>query len=67
MAKLTKAGGNRVASRKLATTITFTGDDLSALARYVSAGRMFLQMDHPVVSKIKAALTRLGMPTSKGL
>lgn len=67
MAKLEKAGGNKISNRKLATTITFTGDDLTALARYVSAGVVLLQTTHPVIPRIKAALTRLGLPVPKGI
>ncbi len=67
MAKLEKNGGNKVGSRKLATTITLTGDDLGALAKYVSAGVIIMQTSHPVISKLKAAFTRLGLPTPKGL
>lgn len=66
MAKLEKAGENKVANRKIATTITLTGDDLTALSRYVSAGVVLLQTKHPVITKIKAALTRLGLQTPKG-
>ncbi len=54
-------------SKKAKTAITFTADDLTALARYVSAGVVLLQTNHSVIPKIKAALTRLGLPTPKGL
>lgn len=67
MAKLQKNGSNKVGNRKLATSITLTGDDLSALAKYVSAGVIILQTSHPVISKLKAAFTRLGLPIPKGL
>lgn len=67
MAKLEKNGGNKVKTRKLATSITFTGDDLAALAKYVSNGVIVVQTTHPVISKIKAAFTRLGLPIPKGL
>ncbi len=56
--------GNK--SKKLKTSISFTTDELSALARYISAGTVFLQTSHPVTAKIKAALTRLGLPKPKG-
>ena len=65
MAKLDKSAENKVASRKLGTTITFTAEELAALARYISAGVVLLQTSHPVISKVKAALTRLGMSTPK--
>lgn len=66
MAKLEKSGSNNAGNRKLGTSITFTADDLDALARYVSAGVVLIRTNHPVISKIKAALTRLGL-SSKGL
>ena len=54
MAKATKINRGRPAlthaqrvstgkDRRLTTTITFTSDDLSALARYVGAGQVLLQ------------------------
>lgn len=67
MAKLVNKGSNNIGNRKLATKVTLTGDDLSALAKYVSAGVIIMQTSHPVISKIKAAFTRLGLPTPKGL
>lgn len=53
--------------RKNGTTITFNAEELAALARYVSAGVLLLQTSHPVISRLKAALTRVGLPTPKGL
>lgn len=67
MAKLINKGSNNIGNRKLATKITLTGDDLAALAKFVSAGIIILQTSHSVVSKLKAAFTRLGLPTPKGL
>ena len=62
-----KKSKNRGANQRAKTAITFTADDLTALARYVGAGVVLLQTGHPVIPKIKAALTRLGLPTPKGL
>lgn len=53
--------------RKKGTSITFTADEINALAKYVAAGTLLLQTSHPVISRIKAALTRLGLPIPKGL
>ena len=53
--------------QKLKTAVTFTADDLTGLARLISAGTVLLQTSHPVVPKIKAALSRLGLPTPQGL
>ncbi len=53
--------------QKRGTTLTFSADELSALARYIAAGMVLLQTDHPVTGRIKGALTRIGLPTPKGL
>lgn len=53
--------------RKKGTSITFTADEINALAKYVAAGTLLLQTSHPVISRIKAAITRLGLPIPKGL
>lgn len=53
--------------QKRGTTLTFSADELSALARYISAGMVLLQTNHPVTGRIKGALTRLGLPTPKPL
>ena len=62
---LKKEGVNN--HRKKGTAITFTADEISALARFVAAGNLLLQTNHPVIARIKAALTRLGLPVPKGL
>lgn len=53
--------------RKKGTAITFTAAEINALARFVAAGNLLLQTNHPVIARIKAALTRLGLPVPKGL
>ena len=53
--------------RKRGNSITFTADEINVLAKYVAAGTLLLQTSHPVISRIKAALTRLGLPVPKGL
>ncbi len=58
---------NKNRSKKIKTAVTFTAEDLTALARYIGAGVVLLQTDHPVIPKIKAALSRLGLATPKGL
>jgi hypothetical protein len=57
----------REETRRRTTTLTFRAQDLSALARFVSAGMVMLQTGHPVVSRLKAAMTRLGLPVPRGL
>ncbi len=49
------------------TTMSFTSDDLGNLARLVAHGRVLLQVNHPVVARLKAALTRMGVPVPQGL
>ena len=51
------------------TSLSFTGADLTDLAMLVGAGQVLLQTRRtpPVVARLKAALTRLGLPHPKGL
>lgn len=53
--------------QKVGTTLTFSAEELMALARYVAAGMILLQTKHSVVARIKGALTRLGLQSPKGL
>ena len=53
--------------KRRATALTFSADELTALARHTSAGGVLLQGLHPVMSRFKAALTRLGLPSPMGL
>ncbi len=46
------------------TTMTFRVTDLRDLARLVGAGRVMTQMTAPVISKLKQAMARLGLPTT---
>ena len=48
--------------RKRTTSITLSADDLSALARLLSVGQSMVQTRFPVVARLKAAMTRLGVP-----
>lgn len=52
---------------KVGTTITFNKDELTALSKYVAAGIVLLQSTHPVISRLKSALTRAGVEKPKGL
>jgi hypothetical protein len=76
MAKATKTKGGDTAkrsvsskTRKLSTTVTFTGNDLSALADYIAAGLVMLRIavPHKAIGKLKAAMTRLKVPVTRGL
>ena len=53
--------------QKPATKITFTGDELTALARYVAAGMILLETNHPVMTKIAKGMSRLGLAAPEGL
>lgn len=55
--------------RKLTTMVTFTADDLSALADYMAAGMVMLRITtpHKAVGKFKAAMSRLKVPAPRGL
>lgn len=57
----------RPPKRKRTTTITLSDDDLTALARLISVGQALVQTRFPVVARLKAAMTRLGIPIPPGL
>jgi len=54
----------KVAAKR--TAVTFTAADLDDLARVLGAGRTMLRQSFPVVARLKAAMTRVGVST-KGL
>jgi hypothetical protein len=54
-------------SLRRATTVTFTAEELAALGRLIGAGQVLLQATPPVVGHLKAAMTRVGVPTPVGL
>ena len=53
--------------RKRTTSITLSTDDLAALARLLAVGQPLVQQRLPVVARLKAAMTRLGVPIPPGL
>lgn len=57
----------RPRQRRRTTAISFAEEDLAALGRLVSVGQSILQTRYPVVARLKAAMTRLGMSPPKGL
>jgi hypothetical protein len=57
----------RSSRRKRTTSITLSADDLTALARLLSVGQAMVQQRFPVVARLKAAMTRLGVPIPPGL
>ena len=65
---LNKRGTPRGRTPRRLTKVQLSGDELVALGRFVAAGRVLLQADYPpVVARLKAAMTRLGVPVPKGL
>jgi hypothetical protein len=51
------------------TSVSFTADELAALGQLLAAGQVVLQPERrlPVIARLKAAMTRLGVPVPKGL
>lgn len=52
------------------TAISFSGEDLLAIGRFVAAGQAVLPADGPtppVLARLKAAMTRLGVSIPRGL
>lgn len=52
------------------TAISFSGEDLLALGQLAAAGQVVLPPDGPippVLARLKAAMTRLGVPVPRGL
>jgi hypothetical protein len=54
-------------ARKGHTAITLNAEDLASLGRLVGAGQVLLQTSSPVVAKVKAAMTRVGVSVPRGL
>ncbi len=49
------------------TKVSFTSSDLTTLGKLVSAGQMVFPTEHPVLRKLKAAMSRMGLPVPKGM
>ena len=52
------------------TAVSFSAHDLTALGRLLATGQTVLHTHgpaHPVVARLKAAMTRLGVPVPRGL
>jgi hypothetical protein len=52
--------------RPRATSISFSAKDLEALGQLVAAGQVALQRTAPVVPRVQAAMTRLGLKHPRG-
>ena len=49
------------------TKVTFTSSDLTTLGKLVSAGQIVLPTEHAVITKLKGAMSRMGLPVPKGM
>jgi hypothetical protein len=49
------------------TSVSFSADDLADLGHLVAVGQAVLQKDAPIIARLKAAMTRLGVRPPKGL
>jgi hypothetical protein len=63
----TRKRPGRPLKQERVTTISFSQQDLADLGRLLAVGRAVLQEDVPVVPRLKAAMTRLGLTAPKGL
>ncbi len=59
----------RTLTRVDRTSISFSSEDLEALARLIQAGEVLLRDEQrpPVITQINAAMTRLGISQPSGL
>jgi hypothetical protein len=62
-----RKGVMRGRPRTRTTSISFNGQELVELGRLVAAGRVVLQRSHPVVARLKAAMTRVKVAVPEGL
>ena len=49
------------------TKVTFSSSDLATLGKLVSAGQIVLPTEHAVITKLKGAMSRMGLPVPKGM
>ena len=64
-AKTTISGRLATPTRRT-TTVTFSSEDLTVLGRLIGAGQVMLQISaHRALAKLKAAMTRLGVPVPR--
>ncbi len=59
--------GGRSRPRGRTTSLTFSEAELAEVGRGLAAGQVLLQQKFTVTTKLKAALTRLGVPIPQGL
>lgn len=49
------------------TSVSFSADDLADLGYLIAVGRAVLQKDAPIIARLKAAMTRMGVRVPKEL
>ena len=49
------------------TKVTLSSSDLVTLGKLVSAGQIVLPTEHAVITKLKGAMSRMGLPVPKGM
>ena len=54
-------------TRTRTTMVSFSAADLAAVGRLLATGQAVLQERPPIVGRLKAAMTRLGVPVPTGL
>ncbi len=64
---LTSPRRGRPPKQRRVTSISLSDADLADLGRLLAVGRAVLQKDAPVIARLKAAMTRLGVQIPKGL
>lgn len=57
----------RSAGRPRSTAVSFSPEDLVELGQLIAAGQVALQRTAPVVARLKAAMTRVGVKHARGL
>ncbi len=67
MPKLWQRNTDRSTEKRRTTAISFSAEDLAALGRLLATGQAVLQERPPVVARLKAAMTRLGIGMPTGL
>jgi hypothetical protein len=63
----TKKRPGRPPKQERLTAVSFSASDLADLGHLIAVGQAVLQTPAPVVARLKAAMTRLGVTIPKGL
>lgn len=67
--EVVREGQRRSRPLNYLTAVTFSADELAALAEYAVAGLLVLRVSKPnrAVTRLKAAMSRVNVPASRGL